>query len=61
VLTLAIPLNLANSASLDLLSTDEQMLCSSLRVLPKPYLVIKELYITENERRHGLLKRRDAR
>ncbi|WWC60212.1 uncharacterized protein I303_102778 [Kwoniella dejecticola CBS 10117] len=55
------PLNLANAASLDLLSVEEQSLCSSLRVLPKPYLTIKELYIRENERRHGLLKRRDAR
>jgi transcriptional adapter 2-alpha len=57
----ATPLNLSNAASLDLLSTDEQQLCSSLRVLPKPYLVIKDLYIRENERRRGLLKRRDAR
>ncbi|WRT65609.1 uncharacterized protein IL334_002554 [Kwoniella shivajii] len=55
------PLNLANAASLDLLTIEEQSLCSSLRVLPKPYLTIKELYIRENERRHGLLKRRDAR
>ncbi|WVQ94642.1 hypothetical protein IAU59_001722 [Kwoniella sp. CBS 9459] len=55
------PLNLANAASLDLLSTEEQSLCSSLRVLPKPYLLIKEMYIRENERRHGYLKRRDAR
>ncbi|KAK1927453.1 hypothetical protein DB88DRAFT_32495 [Papiliotrema laurentii] len=58
---LATPLNLANAASLDLLSTEEQSLCSSLRVLPKPYLTIKEMYIRENERRKGLLKRRDAR
>ncbi|KAK8861484.1 hypothetical protein IAR55_002305 [Kwoniella newhampshirensis] len=55
------PLNLANAASLDLLSSEEQSLCSSLRVLPKPYLTIKEMYIRENERRKGLLKRRDAR
>ena len=55
------PLNLANAASLDLLSSEEQSLCSTLRVLPKPYLTIKEMYIRENERRKGLLKRRDAR
>ncbi|RSH94558.1 Transcriptional adapter ada2 [Saitozyma podzolica] len=55
------PLNLANSASLDLLSSEEQQLCSTLRVLPKPYLTIKEMYIRENKRRKGLLKRRDAR
>lgn len=57
----AAPLNLANAASLDLLSPDEQSLCSILRLLPKPYLTIKEMYIRENERRKGLLKRRDAR
>lgn len=58
---LATPLNLSNAASLDLLSVDEQTLCSTLRVLPKPYLAIKEMYLRENERRKGLLKRRDAR
>jgi transcriptional adapter 2-alpha len=52
---------LANAASLDLLSSEEQHLCSALRIMPKPYLLIKEIYIRENERRHGLLKRRDAR
>ena len=57
----AAPLNLANAHSLDLLSFDEQSLCSQLRILPKPYLSIKEMYIRENERRHGGLKRRDAR
>ncbi|ORY23443.1 hypothetical protein BCR39DRAFT_549321 [Naematelia encephala] len=55
------PLNLANAASLDLLSSEEQSLCSALRVLPKPYLVIKEIFIRENERRKGQLKRREAR
>lgn len=60
-LTLATPLNLANAASLDLLSSEEQNLCSTLRVMPKPYLMIKETYLRENERRKGLLKRRDAR
>lgn len=55
------PLNLANAASLDLLSTEEQSLCSALRVMPRPYLTIKEMYIRENERRKGHLKRRDAR
>lgn len=55
------PLNLANAASLELLSNEEQTLCSQLRVLPKPYLLIKETYLRENERRKGLLKRRDAR
>jgi transcriptional adapter 2-alpha len=58
---IATPLNLANAASLDLLSLDEQALCSQLRILPKPYLCIKDEYIRENERRRGGLKRRDAR
>ena len=57
----ATPLNLSNATSLDLLSSEERSLCSTLRVLPKPYLTIKEMYIRENERRRGLLKRRDAR
>jgi len=60
-LTSATPLNLANAASLDLLCNEERSLCSSLRIMPKPYLSIKEMYIRENERRKGLLKRRDAR
>ena len=55
------PLSLSNAASLDLLSSEEQHLCSALRLLPKPYLVVKESYIRENERRKGNLKRRDAR
>lgn len=57
----ATPLNLANALSLDLLSSEEQQLCSSLRLMPKPYLSIKQTFIIENERRRGLLKRRDAR
>lgn len=60
-MSLAAPLNLANAQSLDLLTYDEQGLCSQLRILPKPYLAIKELYLRENERRRGGLKRRDAR
>lgn len=55
------PLNLANSPYLHLLTPAEQTLCSSLRILPKPYLVIKETLIREYARRGGKLRRREAR
>lgn len=55
------PLNLANSPSLHLLTAAEQTLCSTLRILPKPYLVIKETLVREYARRGGKLRRREAR
>ncbi|THH29262.1 hypothetical protein EUX98_g4930 [Antrodiella citrinella] len=55
------PLNLANSPSLHLLTPEEQTLCSTLRILPKPYLVIKETLVREYARRGGKLRRREAR
>jgi transcriptional adapter 2-alpha len=58
---LAMPLNLSNAQSVDLLSREEQLLCSKLRVLPRPYLLIKEMFIQENERRNGWLRRGAAR
>ena len=58
---LAPPLNLANSPSLHLLTPAEQALCSQLRILPKPYLVIKETLVREYARRGGKLRRREAR
>ncbi|KAJ3800686.1 hypothetical protein GGU11DRAFT_814596 [Lentinula aff. detonsa] len=58
---LAAPLNLANSPSLHLLTPGEQALCSQLRILPKPYLVIKETLVREYARRGGKLRRREAR
>lgn len=57
----AAPLNLANSPSLHLLTPGEQTLCSQLRILPKPYLVIKETLVREYARRGGKLRRREAR
>ncbi|KIK63202.1 hypothetical protein GYMLUDRAFT_41530 [Collybiopsis luxurians FD-317 M1] len=57
----AAPLNLANSPSLHLLTPGEQALCSQLRILPKPYLVIKETLVREYARRGGKLRRREAR
>jgi transcriptional adapter 2-alpha len=59
--TAAPPLNLANSPSLHLLTPAEQTLCSQLRILPKPYLVIKETLVREYARRGGKLRRREAR
>lgn len=61
LISVVAPLNLANSQSLDLLTGEEQALCSQLRVLPKPYLAVKELYLRENALRHGGLRRREAR
>ncbi|KAL4267447.1 Transcriptional adapter 2 [Pleurotus pulmonarius] len=55
------PLNIANSPCLHLLTPGEQTLCSSLRILPKPYLVIKETLVREYARRGGKLRRREAR
>lgn len=55
------PLNPTNSSMLYLLRPDEQSLCSSLRILPKPYLVIKETLVREYARRGGKLRRREAR
>ena len=58
---LAQPLNLANAPSLHLLTKPEQTLCSTLRILPKPYLVIKDTLIREYAKRGGRLRRREAR
>ncbi|TRM70261.1 hypothetical protein BD626DRAFT_392956 [Schizophyllum amplum] len=55
------PLNLANSPALHLLTPAEQTLCSQLRILPRPYLVIKETLVREYARRGGKLRRREAR
>ncbi|KAL5507564.1 ADA2 [Sanghuangporus vaninii] len=56
-----VPLNLANSPSLHLLTPAEQMLCSQLRIMPKPYLAMKETLVREYARRGGQLRRREAR
>ncbi|KAL1742200.1 hypothetical protein HDZ31DRAFT_43748 [Schizophyllum fasciatum] len=55
------PLNLANSPALHLLTPAEQTLCSQLRILPRPYLVVKETLVREYARRGGKLRRREAR
>lgn len=53
-------LNLDNVEGVELLTFQEKALCSNLRILPRPYLVIKEQLIRESERQNGL-RRRQAR
>lgn len=55
------PLNLSSAASLHLLTPAETTLCSTLRILPQPFLLIKQTLITEYLRRSGRLTRREAR
>lgn len=55
------PLNLANSPSLSLLTPAEQTICSQLRILPKPYLLIKHQVIQKFIESGGTLRKRDSR
>lgn len=57
------PLNLTNEnvQDLQLLSEDEQKLCSVLRIKPKPYMAIKEMLIREAIKQGGVLKKKAAR
>jgi transcriptional adapter 2-alpha len=55
------PLSLSQADALTLLTVEEQELCSTLKILPRPYLVIKETFVVENARRGGMLKRKDAK
>ena len=50
-----------NATDLHLLTREEQELCSVLRILPKPYLVMKEGLIREAMKSGGGLKRRAVR
>ncbi|KAK4054328.1 Transcriptional adapter ada2 [Microbotryomycetes sp. JL221] len=54
-------LTLATSSSLHLLTTLEQQLCSTLRILPKPYLYLKEVLLREWTRLGGRMTSDDAR
>jgi transcriptional adapter 2-alpha len=56
----AAPLDISGSDGIELLTQEEQSICSTLRLLPKPYLVIKETLIRECATR-GFLRRRQAR
>ena len=57
------PLKLTNENATDLhlLTKEEAELCSVLRIMPKPYLVIKEGLIKEAMKSGGGLKRKAAR
>ncbi|KAJ3331520.1 Transcriptional adapter ada2, partial [Gonapodya sp. JEL0774] len=49
-------LDISNADGVHLLSPAEQHLCSVLRIMPHPYLVIKEKCVTESARLGGLRK-----
>jgi transcriptional adapter 2-alpha len=53
-------LTLSNAASLQLLTPVETQLCSELRILPKPFLVIKQTLLREFARHGGQLDRQQA-
>ncbi|KAL8709308.1 MAG: hypothetical protein Q9220_005901 [cf. Caloplaca sp. 1 TL-2023] len=57
------PLKLANENTTDLhlLTKEEADLCSALRIMPKPYLVIKEGLIREAMKSGGGLKRKSVK
>ncbi|GAA6042350.1 hypothetical protein JCM8097_003865 [Rhodosporidiobolus ruineniae] len=55
------PLTLATAASLQLLSQPERQLCATLRILPRPYLFLKEVLLREWVRLKGRMTSRDAR
>jgi SWIRM domain len=57
----AAPLTLGTAPSLNLLTPDEQLLCSQLRLLPRAYLAIKATIIREYQRRGGELSRKQAK
>ncbi|CAO3652232.1 unnamed protein product [Cunninghamella echinulata] len=54
------PLDISNADGIELLSPEEKILCSTLRLLPKPYIVIKDTILKEYAKQ-GFLKRRATR
>ncbi|OAD01338.1 Homeodomain-like DNA binding domain-containing transcription factor [Mucor lusitanicus CBS 277.49] len=54
------PLNIRDADGVHLLTEEEQVLCSTLRIMPRPYLVIKDTILKEYARL-GYLKRRQCR
>ncbi|KAI8069770.1 uncharacterized protein B0P05DRAFT_550803 [Gilbertella persicaria] len=54
------PLNIQDADGVHLLTEEEQVLCSTLRIMPRPYLVIKDTILKEYAK-HGFMKRRQAR
>ncbi|TNY22224.1 hypothetical protein DMC30DRAFT_161034 [Rhodotorula diobovata] len=55
------PLTLASAASLQLLTPLEQRLCATLRILPRPYLFLKEVLLREWVRLKGRMGPAEAR
>ncbi|ORZ01212.1 hypothetical protein BCR43DRAFT_486555 [Syncephalastrum racemosum] len=56
----ATPLDIAEADGVHLLTEQEQVLCSTLRIMPRPYMVIKDTILKEYAKQ-GFLKRRQAR
>ena len=55
------PLDISHAADFELLSSEEKQLCATLRILPKPYLAIKNQLMKEAVKNNGILKKKDAR
>ncbi|RCK63881.1 Transcriptional adapter 2 [Candida viswanathii] len=55
------PLDISHAADFELLSAEEKQLCATLRILPKPYLAIKNQLMKEAVKNNGVLKKKDAR
>ncbi|BFZ53841.1 Transcriptional adapter ada2 [Savitreella phatthalungensis] len=56
-----VPGTITNSVDVQLLSREEQSLCSNLRLLPKAYLVVKETIVRELWRTSGALTKNKAK
>ncbi|KAI8881165.1 transcriptional adaptor 2 [Backusella circina FSU 941] len=54
------PLNIRDADGVHLLTEEEQVLCSALRIMPRSYLVIKDTILKEYAKL-GYMKRRQAR
>ena len=55
------PLDISQATDFELLSNEEKQLCATLRILPKPYLAIKNQLMKEAVKNNGVLKKKDAR
>lgn len=55
------PLDIRGTDAYDLLLASEQTLCSTLRILPRAYLLIKETMLTLHEKKKGKIRKRDMR
>lgn len=56
----ATPLDISEADGVHLLTEQEQVLCSTLRIMPRPYMIIKDTILKEYAKQ-GYLKRRQAR